>query len=391
MEAQQNAQDVTRCDLCETAQPQSFCDFCHVNLCRSCVGEHIADEYDKHKIVPYQQRKSTLIYPKCKVHQNKRCDHLCKYCNISICSFCFASKQHNGHTIFEIIDIYNAKKENIQKDREEVASLISPTYEEISKEFEKKIACLDRDYESIKIEISEKGEEWHREIDTIINEMKLEVDEIKNKHRDILQRHLVEVKQTQSIIHQVQIALLKHLEKSNDVLPIIQYTSKNTEFRKLPSKPQIAMPKFISTPIDDEKLRCQIGEISPLSTAMEERDFTTKTTTKSVEELLNDTEILDTIETNHENLRCITFLNEDQIWTSGLTGEIKCLNIGGVLCSTLDTRSGDRPNDIVVDRDRTLLYSDEPTKSINKVKNDQTEEVIQLHGWIPFNLCHLFW
>ena len=84
---------------------------------------------------------------------------------------------------------------------------------------------------------------------------------------------------------------------------------------------------------------------------------------------------------------CVTFLNEDQIWTSGLTGEVKCLTIGGVLCSTLDTRSGDRPNDIVVDRDRTLLYSDEPTKSINKVKNDQTEEVIQLHGWIPFNLC----
>ena len=99
----------------------------------------------------------------------------------------------------------------MQKDREEVANLISPTYEEILKEFEKQIACLDRDYESIKIDISDKGEEWHSEIDTIINEMKLEVDETKDKHRDILRRHLEEVKQTQSIIHQVQIALIKNI------------------------------------------------------------------------------------------------------------------------------------------------------------------------------------
>lgn len=48
MDPHQN--DVPRCDLCETAIVQSYCDFCYTNLCKPCIGEHISNEYDKHKI-----------------------------------------------------------------------------------------------------------------------------------------------------------------------------------------------------------------------------------------------------------------------------------------------------------------------------------------------------
>ena len=71
MDPRYSAQDVARCDLCEIAIAQNYCDFCHVYLCKPCIGEHISDEYDKHKIVPFHQRRSTLIYPKCN-HIQKR-------------------------------------------------------------------------------------------------------------------------------------------------------------------------------------------------------------------------------------------------------------------------------------------------------------------------------
>ena len=51
MDPKYSAQDVARCDLCKTAIAQSYCDFCHVNLCKPCIGEHLTDEYVKHKIV----------------------------------------------------------------------------------------------------------------------------------------------------------------------------------------------------------------------------------------------------------------------------------------------------------------------------------------------------
>lgn len=88
----------TRCDLCEAAFVHSYCNFCHVNVCKPCIGEHIWDGYDKHKIVPFKERRSTLIYPKCDIHPQKIRKFQCNDCNnIIVCSSCAVSKQHKGH------------------------------------------------------------------------------------------------------------------------------------------------------------------------------------------------------------------------------------------------------------------------------------------------------
>lgn len=51
MDPRSSAQDLHRCGLCEIAIVHTYCDFCHVNLCKPCIGDHISDGYDKHKIV----------------------------------------------------------------------------------------------------------------------------------------------------------------------------------------------------------------------------------------------------------------------------------------------------------------------------------------------------
>lgn len=71
MDPRHNAHDVHRCVLCENAIVHIYCDFCHVNLCIPWTGKHIADGYDKHKIVEFQERRSTLIYSKCKTNPHK--------------------------------------------------------------------------------------------------------------------------------------------------------------------------------------------------------------------------------------------------------------------------------------------------------------------------------
>nr|XP_022297236.1 uncharacterized protein LOC111106732 isoform X2 [Crassostrea virginica] len=380
-------QDVARCDLCKTAIAQSYCDFCHVNLCKPCIGEHISTDYGNHKIVPILQRKSTLIYPKCETHQNKTCECQCKNCNVFVCTHCTASSQHSGHKFLHLDELFTTSKKCIQNDREELYNTIKPTYEEIVHELEIEIASLDGEYKNLTTEMSKQREEIHREVDMAINQMEEEIGEIKVKHRSILQKHLDEIKQLQSLMQQTLIAL-NDMEESNKVIPTIHYSSKNEQFSKLPPKVNVSMPKIIRKQIKKEELGDLVGKLTPFSTVLEERVFTAKKQNTSVRELLDEPKVVNTVNTGHGDLRSVSCLNREQIWTSGMTADIKCFNIHGVLQKTIQTKSGEWPRDIAVDRDRALLYTDSwKIRTVYKVKNDQTEKIITLQGWSPKNLC----
>ncbi|XP_078341963.1 uncharacterized protein LOC111106104 [Crassostrea virginica] len=381
-------QDVARCDLCKTAIAESYCDFCHVSLCKPCIGEHIFDEYDKHKIVPILQRKSTLIYPKCKTHPNKTCEYQCKDCNISICSDCIASKQHNKeHEFIKLEEVFNTKKTHIQRFTEELEKQFLPAYEDIANDLGIQIASLDGEYKKLITTMSKQKEEIHREVDNAFNQMVKEIDEIKVKHRSILQKHLDEIKQLQSPMLQTLCAL-NEMKESNEVYATINYSCKTEAFSKLPPKVILSMPKFIPNQIKREEFCCLIGKLSPLSTTLEERVFTAKKPNTSVRELLDEPEVLNTIKTGHNDVYpCnVTCFNEEQIWTSGGTVDIKCFHIQGVLQKTIQTKSGEMPFDIAVDTTGALLYCDLKTSTVYELQNDQTE-IIVLQGWKPINLC----
>ncbi|XP_052677307.1 uncharacterized protein LOC128158481 [Crassostrea angulata] len=386
MDPRTSAQDVHRCDHCETAIVHSYCDFCHVNLCKPCVVDHISDGYDKHKIVPFQERRSTLIYPNCGKHPQKNCELQCRECCSFVCSSCMASDQHKGHSFAEVTEVYKTKKDIIEKDTKEYENSISPKYEKIVLDLENQLVNLDGGYEKLTTKMSKQGEQWHKEIDIVINKMKTEISEIKVKHRDILQKHLDEIKQIHSLIKQTLLAI-KEIKTSTELAPTIKYSSKIREFSKLPPKIQVSLPTFISKPIDREKLYSLFGQITPLSTASEENVLSPNQPNTSVRELLDEPELVATIQTGDNDLRCVTYINDDKIWTSGRTKEIQCFNAYGSLQQTIVTKSGRVPYDIAVDVGRDLLYSDGTVRTVNKVKNGQTEELIRLQGWRPVNLC----
>nr|XP_022288806.1 uncharacterized protein LOC111100921 [Crassostrea virginica]XP_022288807.1 uncharacterized protein LOC111100921 [Crassostrea virginica]XP_022288808.1 uncharacterized protein LOC111100921 [Crassostrea virginica] len=389
MDPHYDAQDVARCDLCEVAIVQSYCDFCHVNLCKPCIGEHISDDYStKHIIVPFQLRRSTPIYPKCEKHPNKTCKLQCKDCNIFLCTDCLASEQHNKeHKLSKLEEVFHQKKDHIHRDKKELKEEILPVYEEIATEITNQIANLDVDYQKFTTQMSKHREELHREIDNAMDQREKEIDENKLKHLSILSKHLEEIKQLQSLM-QESLHNLNEMEESNEVTSTIHYSSKNQEFSKLPPKVLVSMPKFIPKPIEKEELCSLIGKLTPLSTTLEERVFTAKKPNTSVRELLDVPEVLNTIKTGHERLCSVTCLNEEEIWTSGLTtADIKCFNTQCVLQKTIKTKSGKGPNDIAVYSDGALVYSDGRKGTVYKVKNDETEKTIRLQGWIPVNLC----
>ncbi|XP_052681036.1 uncharacterized protein LOC128161712 [Crassostrea angulata] len=387
MDPRSSAQDVHRCDLCKTAIAQSNCDFCHVNLCKPCIGEHISDEYETHKIVRFQDRKSTLIYQKCMLHTPKTCELQCKNCdNILVCSSCTASEQHRGHIFVEVLEAYEAKKEVIEKDAEKLQNLISLKYEEIALELDNQITNLDGGYEKLTSEISNQGEQWHREIDIIINKMKTEIGEIKEKHKDLLQKHFEEIKQIQCLVDKTLLDM-SEIKKSREVTPTIEYSSKIREFSKLPYKVKVPLATFIPHLIDREQLESLFGQMTPLSSATEESVWSINQPNTSVRELLDKPELVATIKTGYGSVLNVTCLNEDKIWTSGLTKEMKCFNINGSLHQTNTIKSGELPRDLAIDSYGNLLYIDDTSNTVNKIKNGQTNKLNRVKIWVPVNVC----
>ena len=379
-------QDVARCDLFKISIVQSYCDFCHVNLCKPCIGHHISDEYDNHKIVSFHQRRSTLIYPKCETHPKKACEFHCKDCNALLCSHCLASELHNKeHKLSNLEEVFNRKKDHIKRDKEEINKEIWPAYEDIKTELENQIENLDVDYKNLTTEMAKHREELHKKIDNAMKLKEKEIEENKTKHHAILKKQLEEINHLQSLM-QERLHTLDDMEDSNEVSPTIHYSSKNQEFSKLPPKVHILMPKFIPKPIEKEDLCRIIGKLVPLSTTLEERVFTKKKPNTSIRELLDEPQVLYTINTGHKGLRSVTCRNEEEIWTSGETADIKCFNTQGGLQKAVKTKSGDWPRDIAVYSDGALVYTD-GIWTVYKVKNDQTEEIIKLQGWIPTQLC----
>ncbi|XP_061164824.1 tripartite motif-containing protein 2-like [Saccostrea echinata] len=385
MDPRHSVKDVTRCSVCGTSVIDMYCEVCHVSLCKLCTAEHISDEYDKHKVVPFEQRNSNLIYPKCATHQSKTCEFQCRECDTFVCSLCMASEIHRGHTFSILSEIYNLKKEAIKKDTEELKKIVSPKYEEIANYIESKIASLDEEYAKLTEEVTKHGEVWHREIDKVLNKTKNEIDDIKHQHLTVLQKHLEETKEIHSLIEQT-IVSMKEMEGSNEMSLTMAYKSKNKEFRKFPPRLQVSLPTFIPKTMDREQSSKLFGTLIPLSMASVENGY--KQILKiTPRKLLDKPELITTISTEYEYLCCVTCFNDEEIWTSGVVSDITCFDSHGSLIKTIKTKSGGWLYDIAVTAEGDLVYTDCNTTTVNKVKNGQTEEIISLQGWDPRNLC----
>lgn len=270
-----SAQDVVRCNLCETPVPLLYCDICHINLCKTCVGDHILDESKLHIVVPVKHRQSIPCYSICSEHTSKLCELHCEQCDIPICVQCVFSKTHKAHDAVDISKFVERKKKALQADLEELGKTIHPKYQEIASTISVQKADLKRNTERLITALNKRGDDWHREIDDVISKLKTDIENTELNHLTFLKKEEDKINHTLSEITQ-SIVKLKELLDTNDACLLSKYKSRNAEFRRLPPKLIVYLPSLSFQRIDKKHLFQQFGSLSALSITTEARFYTLK-------------------------------------------------------------------------------------------------------------------
>nr|XP_034305532.1 tripartite motif-containing protein 45-like [Crassostrea gigas] len=378
MDPENSLQDVLRCHLCETPDPAVYCFICEKYLCKACEKDHLSDLSKEHKVVPFEKRGYT---PKCQKHPSKICEHYCEQCDIPICETCASSEEHNDHQFIEITKTMDNKKEIIQKHLQELEKTIYLKYQEIASIITDQKIALNENFQRLTTEIDKHGEDLHKEINTIIRNMKSNVEEMDTKHLAKLNQQEDEINHNISEITQT-IAELKTLLDSNDVSRVFAYKFRNDEFRRLPPKLTVSLPSFIPQKINKEQLYQQFGSLSVSSIKTEKHGFTMEfpgaESSPPDRPLIDIPQIITQIYTKYRGLFSVSCLSDEEMWTRGINKIMRLYNLSGELVKSVQTKSGNYPQDIAVTRSGDLVYTDYNDRTVNIVKNTQIQTVIRL-------------
>ncbi|XP_052703999.1 uncharacterized protein LOC128180150 isoform X2 [Crassostrea angulata] len=371
MDPWNSAQDVVRCTLCQYSVAPMYCEVCHTHLCKDCVETHFSDSSKVHKVVPLKQYLTTLNNPKCRKHPTKQCELHCEQ--------------------FDIFQSFENKTKILQKDLQELEKFIYAKYKEIASNIAVQKADLSKNSRKLTTAIDKQGEVWHREIDTIITNLKSNVGEMESKHLPILNKQEDEITHTISEITQT-IAELKKLLNSKDVSLVSEYKSRNAEFRRLPPKLKVSLPNFRPQEIHTDQLIEQFGSLSALSFTTQEQDYSMPPqgaeSSPPDRSLMDVPRVITAIDTEYRyGIYSVMCVNDTEIWTCANDNLMKLYNLHGELVKSIQTKSGNVPEDIAVTRSGDLVYTDYIDRTVNIVKNTQIQTVIRLQGWKPRGVC----
>ncbi|XP_048743729.2 uncharacterized protein LOC125657116 [Ostrea edulis] len=380
------AQEVITCDLC-VKPTQQFCNSCQLSLCVDCVNKHVDKlKYQQHDIVHFKDRKIQLVFPECELHTNQRCEAHCQQCDVPVCLKCMLGP-HNGHKYEDMSDIFNSKKNDIEKEIKEIESTIIPQYNKKNEETESKLSFIMAKFDELDKEKEKHRKSWHQEVDTIFNHLGSLMKSIKenllaalNSHQSKIKNHIPDMTQT--------VQQNKKILKSNNVSAVTNFKSKLEEYRNMPSNIDVKLPSLKTNTVQGRELSLELGEYKASLTQTTLSSLTEEVSYLSLQKLLKQAKSITTIPTGVNPLLYVACVGVDEAWVSGDDKTIRRVDIHGSVRDTVTTTCVTRPNDITVTRQGELVYSDVNNRTVNIVRHGRTETLITTpQGWHPDRLC----
>lgn len=406
MDPKTSAQDVHRCDLCEENLVDMLCVVCPQKLCKSCVGNHLVDDPGKHKLVKYQDRNRALVLPTCDIHTSERCKNFCQECDKAVCPSCISSDSHERHKFLKISEMFDTKKEIIRNETQELEQAVYPAYKGIVEQAESNVTKLEEGYETLEQNIEKQRRKWHEEIDIIVKKLKNETDDMKKKQLKALNDHLQKLKE---LLCEVQgtIDSNKDLLNSSNVSKSLSYTSRNLSLKQFPAMLEVSVPCFLSQPLNGDVISEIFGVVTGFSISNQDGGYNLKTQNKPAAssgkgtemEILNEPQVISIIETEIEYPENVACQKDGKIWIAGNEGKMKMFygvplnvsrlsfNVVGSSFALKEAETVDGPKDIALTRTGDLIYGKKLHNIVYIVRQDKTDELINLHDWGLLSFC----
>nr|XP_022292427.1 uncharacterized protein LOC111103438 [Crassostrea virginica] len=409
-----SCQDIQRCQVCEDKIAEFFCTYCETKLCKKCVGTHLAEDPEKHRIVKLLDKYTTLALPICDKHSQERCKNYCQQCDFAVCSSCVSSKSHERHKFLTIVDIFKRKKEVIKNDSDELEQEILPSYEEIVKQVKFNGEKVQETFEDVLNDIEKQRKIWHQEIDLIVNALKDDVGCMRKAHKKAQSDHLNTLQELLVDVRQ-SIQKNKDLLESLEISRLLLYKSMNSALKKFPPKLEISVPRFIPKVIENEMNSEKIGIITGFCISYQEEGHQPKSQSDVVpggsskedengenkaKEVLNEPQIITTIETKIKGPKNVACTNDGNIWVSSDEGPVQLFKIhapvnvsrlsfgainSSVILKNVPVQKGLKT--IAVNKSGHLLFGTVLLDTISIYKENETNELINLNSWSLLSFC----
>lgn len=269
---------------------------------------------------------------------------------------------------------------------------LTPLVKKLQYDLEMKIIEVEEKCEEAGKLISKQSDDWHKEIDKIVDQLKTELEKTKDEGVNLLKLQKSEIEQTLSKIDAV-IQSNEEILDSNDVGSAINYKSQYEKFCKLPSPVDFSMASFTPTEINPQSLFEQFGV---LSRETSDRSISLTDVSRGLDQLLrNEPEEIACLCTGFTFLYGIAYQSNDKVWVRGgyadkkitylkfydinESREIKSISLDTIPSSSID---------VALTKSGALIYSCSLTKTVNICRgDDESETLIRLEDWSPRGIC----
>nr|XP_022297076.1 tripartite motif-containing protein 5-like isoform X1 [Crassostrea virginica]XP_022297077.1 tripartite motif-containing protein 5-like isoform X1 [Crassostrea virginica] len=382
---------------------QFYCNACHRPLCEQCRDEHQKSPNTKNQeIVLYRHRKHQLPVELCQDHPTRNKELFCRECSIPLCSKCSTMKEHKGHDIDDLEEIYADKYAVWQGEFSKIQKYFLPTTNDLKSDIEENVTEIKKIMESIRTSMKAEAKTLKNLVDEVASE------NIENTHT--MEKSILKMLKSQETTYDVYITYLwKMSDEFQEYLSISNQKllfTKTLRIQPIPETTKPVPPVFTAGRFSKNDVTKLLGKVNVPNKKpqkrkiqlMEAESAHMKSTEKQLEQSKEKSDMKPTLSLSSSLTKVreysvpgvdsayhVSVDKPGRLWVSDDKGNLVQTDLQGNLLQKIQTSGGFGYHTATQDGD--LIYTDSYKKEIYRITPDRKlTEFIKTGDWKPLNV-----